>query len=463
MEFDKVTAYFQTHKDRMIAELLEYLRIPSVSSKSEHRSDMRRAAQFLADRMHEAGLEHIEVLETGEQGHPVVYADWLHAPGQPTAIVYGHYDVQPAEPYELWTTPPFEPEIRDGKLYARGATDDKAQVYLHIKTVEAYLKTVGKLPINLKFCIEGEEEISSTHLPAFLTANHDRLKADLMVISDGPIHDYDQPSICVGLRGLTCFELEVHGAKSDLHSGVYGGGVANPLHALARIIDSFHDNGGRVAVAGFYEGVRTMSEQERAQNLALNPNPAQLAESLQVERLYGEESFCFYEQTTARPTIEINGMQGGYTGENIKSIVPNFALAKVSCRLVDQQDPDDVMDKIKAHIDSLQLEGVRVVVRPLLGGKPFFIAPEHPYIQKAAKAYAIGFGKAPVFTRSGGSIPIVQTFVDQFDVPVVMLDMGMPGENMHAPDEHFHMVNWDRGLITIAHFWASMDKNVAIK
>lgn len=342
-------------------------------------------------------------------------------------------------------------------MFARGATDDKAQVYLHIKTVEAYLKTDGKLPINIKFCIEGEEEISSVHLPAFLSSHHERLQADLMVISDGPIHDYNQPSICIGLRGLTCFELDVHGAKSDLHSGVYGGGVANPLHALARIIDSFHDHTGKIAVDGFYDGVRTMSVEEREQNASLNGDPVKLAEILGVDALYGEENFVFYEHTTARPTIEINGMQGGYTGENIKSIVPNYAMAKVSCRLVDSQDPDDIMGKIKDHIKSLNLVGVRVEIRPLLGGKPFYIAPDHPYIQKAALAYTKGFGKSPVFTRSGGSIPIVQTFVDQFDVPVVMLDMGMPGENMHAPDEHFHMVNWDRGLATLVHFWASMD------
>jgi acetylornithine deacetylase/succinyl-diaminopimelate desuccinylase-like protein len=460
MSHEAVEHYLQDNHDRMMQELFDYLRIPSVSSQLEHQSDMIRAAHYLADQMRASGLEHVEVMETG--GHPVVYGDWLHAIGKPTAIVYGHYDVQPAEPHELWTTPAFEPTIRDNKVYARGATDDKAQVYMHIKTVEAYLRTQGTLPVNLKFCIEGEEEISSIHLPDFLVNHHEKLKADLMVISDGPIHAADQPSICVGLRGLTCFEIEVFGAKTDLHSGVYGGGVANPLHALAEIVASFHDETGRVAVAGFYDGVHNMSESIRANNRVLNPDPVDLATQLQVDQLVGERGFNFYEQTTARPTIEINGFTGGYTGENIKSIVPNYAIAKVSCRLVDEQQPDDILAKIEGHVARLRLEGVKVVIKPLLGGKPFVISPEHPFIQLAAHAYEYGFGKYPVFTRSGGSIPIVQTFVDQFHVPVVMMDMGMPGENMHAPDEHFHLINWERGLKTLVHFWANMDNTPAI-
>jgi acetylornithine deacetylase/succinyl-diaminopimelate desuccinylase-like protein len=455
MSTNQVIAYLAEHKDRMIAELFDYLRIPSVSSQIHHNDDMRQAASWLANRMIEAGLEHVEVMETG--GHPVVYGDWLHSEGKPTAIIYGHYDVQPAEPFELWTTPPFEPEIRDNKIYARGATDDKAQVYIHIKTVEAYLRTHGKLPINVKFCIEGEEEISSLHLPEFLSTHHEQLKADLMVISDGPIHDFDQPSICVGLRGLACLEIEVHGAKSDLHSGMFGGGVANPLHVLSHIIASFHDEDGHIAIEGFYEGVHEMSEAIRENNAKLSPDPNDVAKTLQVDVLYGERGYNFYEQTTARPTIEINGFAGGYFGENIKSIVPNHAIAKISCRLVDEQDPEHILNLINKHINKLNTTGVRVEVRKLLGGKPFVVSPDDPYIQKAAKAYEMGFGKKPVFTRSGGSIPIVQTFVEQFNVPVVMMDFGMPGENMHAPDEHFHLVNWECGVNTLVQFWTEMD------
>lgn len=455
MSTNQVIAYLAEHKDRMIAELFDYLRIPSVSSQSHHKEDMRQAASWLANRMIEAGLEHVEVMETG--GHPVVYGDWLHAAGKPTAIVYGHYDVQPAEPFELWTSPPFEPEIRENKIYARGATDDKAQVFIHIKTVEAFLKTHGKLPINIKFCIEGEEEISSVHLPEFLSTHHEQLKADLMVISDGPIHDFDQPSICIGLRGLACLEIEVHGSKSDLHSGMFGGGVANPLHVLSHIISSFHNEDGHIAIEGYYEGVHEMSDAIRKNNARLNPNPEDVANTLQVDALYGEKGYNFYEQTTARPTIEVNGFAGGYFGENIKSIIPNHAIAKISCRLVDEQDPEHILNLINKHIKKLNTTGVRVEVKKLIGGKPFLVSPEHPFIQKAAKAYELGFGKKPVFTRSGGSIPIVQTFVEQFNVPVVMMDFGMPGENMHAPDEHFHLVNWECGVNTLVQFWTEMD------
>lgn len=448
--------YLANERERHLAELMDFIRIPSVSASTEHKPDMIKAAEWLAEALRRAGLENVEVLPTA--GHPVVYGDWLHAPGQPTALIYGHYDVQPADPLEQWNTPPFEPVIRDGKLYGRGATDDKAQMFTHVKTVEAYLRTQGKLPVNVKFCIEGEEEIASPSLPAFLQEQAERLKADAIVISDGPMHDEGVPSICYGLRGLCGFQIDIQGAKNDLHSGLYGGGVANPAIALVELLASMRDADGHIAIEGFYDGVNELSESEREAFRELTLDDAKTAKELAVPELTGERGFSFLERTTARPTLEINGIYGGYQGEGLKPIVPSAASAKLSCRLVDHQDPDRIMKLIEAHIGKHKPAGVTIRVQQTHRGKPFYISPDHPYIQAAARAYEAGFGAKPVFIRSGGSIPIVEVFSRVVGAPVVMMDFGLPSENMHAPNEHFHLDNFDKGIATLCRYWQEIHR-----
>ncbi|XEC97369.1 dipeptidase [Paenibacillus tarimensis] len=452
----EIEDYLQKERSQHLEELKEFVRIPSISSSSQHKTDTRKAADWLADSMRRAGLEHVEVMET--EGFPVVYADWLHAPGKPTALVYGHYDVQPADPVELWQYPPFDPEIRDNKLYGRGATDDKAQLYTHVKTVEAFLKTIGKLPVNLKFCFEGEEEIASPNLSPFLEAHADKLKSDLIVISDGPMYDKDQPSICCGLRGLCALELKVYGAKSDLHSGLYGGGVANPVTALVQLLASMRDHDGKVLIKGFYDQVHDLSDAEQESIHKLSFDEEKLSRELGVPELFGEKGYSYFERTSVRPTLEINGIYGGYQGEDIKTIVPSSAVAKISCRLVDDQDPNEIMQAIKNHIKENQPQGVTIEVQPLHGGKPYVISPEHPLMRIAEKAFQKGFGKKPVFVRSGGSIPIVEVFSSLINAPVIMMDFGLPGENMHAPNEHFHLENFDKGIATLCSFWEELGK-----
>ncbi|CAG7646469.1 dipeptidase [Paenibacillus allorhizosphaerae] len=451
---DQVKSYLEKERARHLDEVMAFVRIPSVSSSTEHKVHMKEAAEWLADSLRRAGLEHVEVMQTN--GHPVVYGDWLHAPGKPTALVYGHYDVQPAEPLSEWNTPPFEPVIRDGKLYGRGATDDKAQLYTHIKTVEAFLRTEGRLPVNIKFCLEGEEEIASPNLAPFLEAHAERLAADLIVISDGPMHDEGVPSICCGLRGLCGFQIDIAGPKNDLHSGLYGGGVANPVSALVELLASMKDTDGTITIEGFYDKVRPLTDADREASRPLELDDAKICSELHVPELYGEKGYTFLERTTARPTLEINGIYGGHQGEGLKPIVPSSAGAKVSCRLVDEQDPDEIMALIKRHIDKHQPQGVTVSVQQSHRGKPFFIPPEHPYIQAAAKAYEDGFGKPPVYIRSGGSIPIVEVFYRLLGTPVVMMDFGLPGENMHGPNEHFHLDNFDKGIATLCRYWQEL-------
>lgn len=451
---EDVKEYLSKEKERHLEQLKEFIRIPSVSASTEHKPDMRKAAEWLAGQLTKAGLEHVQVLETA--GHPVVYGDWLHAEGKPTALVYGHYDVQPADPVEQWETSPFEPVIRDGRMYGRGATDDKGQLFTQIKTVEAFLKTRGSLPANVKFCIEGEEEIASPSLAPFLEQHASMLAADLIAISDGPMVSADTPSICHGLRGICGLELEVFGPKSDLHSGLFGGGVANPATALIKILASMKDAQDRILVEGFYEGVNEMDEaaHQAFRDIPFDEEKTRL--DLQVNQLAGEEGYTFLERTSARPTLEINGLYGGYQGEGLKPIVPGSAGAKISCRLVDNQDPDDIYAKLQRHVKAHTPEGVRVEMKQTHRGKPFYIPIQHPYIQAAATAYEDGFGKKPVYIRSGGSIPIIEVFSKVLGTPVVMLDFGLPEEGMHAPNEYFQLENFDHGTATLARFWTEI-------
>ncbi|MDQ0900105.1 dipeptidase [Paenibacillus sp. V4I7] len=451
---ETIKTYLNEQRDQHIEELMQFLRIPSISAVAEHQPDMIRCAEWTAQSLKQAGLENIEIMATG--GHPVVYADWLHAPGKPTVLVYGHYDVQPAEPLELWNTPPFEPVIQDGKLFGRGSTDDKGQLLLYAKAIEAFLRTHGSLPVNVKFCIEGEEEIASKHLPAFVEKYKDKLQADTIVLSDTQMQGPGKPALMYGLRGLAGFEITIDGANSDLHSGLFGGAVQNPIHALSKLLSSFHNENGRVAVEGFYDRVIELSDKEREAFKQVEPDANKVRSDLHVETLYGENGFSFYEQTTSRPTLEITSVSGGFQGEGIKPIIPNRASAKIACRLVAAQVPEEIMDAVENHIRALSMPGVKVTLDRQLRGNPFITPIDEPVMVAAAEAYEDTYGVWPVYTRSGGSIPIVEVLGRVLEAPVVLLGFGLPGENLHAPNEHFHLVNWDKGTETISRFWLNL-------
>ncbi|MBX6395612.1 MAG: dipeptidase [Alicyclobacillaceae bacterium] len=448
---ESVLAYMEREKDRFLEELKEFLRIPSISALSEHKGDMERAARWVAEALERAGVEGVRLLETG--GNPVVYGEWLGKPGAPTALIYGHYDVQPVDPLHLWETPPFEPTVRDGKLYARGASDDKGQMFLHIKAAESWLKAVGELPVNIKFCLEGEEEVGSGHLPACLEANRELLAADVLVVSDTSMHAPGRPAICYALRGIAALQIDVYGANSDLHSGLYGGGVPNPIHALVEILASMRGPDGRIRVEGFYDRVRPLDEAEREMFRQLDIDEEELRRALGVQELVGEEGFTYYERTRARPTLEINGIYGGFQGEGTKTVIPAEAHAKITCRLVSDQEPEEIMDLIEAHVAKHAPRGVRVEVQRLDGGRPYVTPLDHPAIQAAVPAYEKVYGVKPVFTRMGGSIPIVESFHRVLGTPAVLMGFGLPDENYHAPNEHFHLENFEKGLRTLCLYW----------
>ncbi|MFD0677419.1 MULTISPECIES: dipeptidase [unclassified Paenibacillus] len=442
--------YFQNLREQQLDELKQWLSIPSISALSAHKADMNKAAEWLADALTRAGLENVEVHQT--DGHPIVYADHLHAPGKPTVLVYGHYDVQPVDPLHLWTTPPFEPDIRDGKLYARGATDDKGQVFLHIKAIEAILNQEERLPVNIKLCIEGEEEVSSRSLPPFLTTNRDKLATDVVLISDTSLLEPGKPAISTGLRGLCSLEITVNTSNTDLHSGTYGGGVPNALHALVSLLATLHDDRGRVSVEGFYEGVPELSLLMREEFAKQMMDEDQLKASIGLDALYGEEGFFFVERVGARPTLELNGVYGGFQGEGTKTVIPKEAHAKITCRLVGDQDPQDILDKIKRHLQKHVQPGAKLKVKDGEKGRAFNIDPSDRMLQLAADAYEDVYGTRALFTKDGGSIPIVATFSRELATPVVMMGFGLPDENLHAPNEHFHLYNFDKGLLTIVSF-----------
>lgn len=443
--------YFREHRNEQLAQLTNLLRFPSISALSEHKPDIQACAEFIQSHMTEIGFENATLMPT--KGNPVVYADWLHAPGKPTVLVYGHYDVQPVDPLELWETPPFEASVRDGKLYARGSSDDKGQVFMHLKAFEALFKTTGTLPVNVKFCIEGEEEIGSAHLPEFLEQHVDKFNADVLVISDTTILGPNQPSICYGLRGLVTLQIDVQGAKGDLHSGLYGGAVSNSIHALVELLSTMHDKQGKVTIDGFYDKVAEITDDEREAFAALPHNDKSYAESLGLSSLLGEPGFTTLERTFVRPTLELNGIFGGFQGEGSKTVIPAVAHAKVSCRLVPDQDPEEIFDLIEAHVKKHTPAGVTVNVIRMDHGRPYVTPFNHPAIQLASKAYEQAYGVPAAFTRMGGSIPIVETFDRLLHIPVVMMGFAMNDENFHAPNEHFSLENFDKGLRTLCYYW----------
>ncbi|MDZ5472803.1 dipeptidase [Bacillus sp. 31A1R] len=453
-----INQYLHENKENHLKELFEFLAIPSISALPDYSGEVKRAADWTADALRRIGMENVEVYPT--KGHPVVYGEWLKAEGKPTVMIYGHYDVQPVDPLELWETPPFEANIRDEKIFARGASDDKGQTFMHIKAIEAILQTTGTLPVNFKFCIEGEEEIGSPNLPAFVEENKELLASDVIVISDTSLLDKGKPAICYGLRGLCGIQIDVKGAVSDLHSGLYGGAVQNPIHALVVIVNSFHNEDGVITVEGFYDDVEAITEDEKKAFAALPTTDEQLLEQLGLKELHGEQGFTTLERLYVRPTLEVNGIYGGFQGEGIKTVIPKEASAKITCRLVPNQNPDVIADLLQKHVQERVPAGVEVNVSLFDKGHPYVTPFNHPAIQAAGRAYEKVYNVPTAYTRGGGSIPIVAAFDQILGLPVVLMGFGLPTENFHAPNEHFHIENFDKGMETLCYYWFELEKSL---
>jgi acetylornithine deacetylase/succinyl-diaminopimelate desuccinylase-like protein len=444
--------FIQDQREAFVEELKAFLRIPSVSTKTEHKGDMQKAAEWLAGEMRAVGLEQVQIMPTA--GHPVVYADWLHAPGQPTVLIYGHYDVQPAEPLDLWITGPFDPTVRNGELFARGAVDDKGQVFMHLKALQAHLATQGKLPVNIKLLIEGEEEIGSPNLDAFILAHQALLHADAVVISDSAMIAKGAPGITHGLRGLVYFQIDVEGTRSDLHSGSFGGAVINPGFALAQIISQLKDRNGRITIPGFYDDVRKLTAEERRALARLPFRERNFQKEIGAPALFGEKGFTTLERLWVRPTLEINGLYSGFIGEGAKTVLPGRAMAKVSMRLVPDQDPKKIARLFTQHVTRICPKTVRLKVKEISGrGMPWLAPTEHPAMEAMARAIQKGFGKKPVFTRTGGTIPVVATLTKLLKAPILLMGIGLPDENAHAPNEKLDLDNLHHGMLSTAHLW----------
>jgi acetylornithine deacetylase/succinyl-diaminopimelate desuccinylase-like protein len=446
--------YIERQRSAHLEELKELLRIPSVSTKGEHKPDIERAASWVADKLKVAGMDRVEIIPTG--GHPMVYAEWLKAPGKPTVLFYGHYDVQPAEPLELWTSPAFEPTVRNGNLFGRGTADDKGQVHIHLAAIKSLMQVEGKLPVNLKVMIEGEEEIGSENLWEFVMKYRKRLEADALVVSDTSMLGKGVPSITYGLRGLNYYQIEITGGAQDMHSGVFGGAVPNPLTILCELFAKLHDKNGAVAIPGFYKDVAPVSKAERK---ALNSLPWKLSDfkrTVGSKGLQGEKGYTTVEQLWCRPTLELNGIWGGYTGEGAKTVIPSKAYAKFSTRLVPNQKPEKIAKLVEKHIRKLLPKTVTCKFEVLSTGKPWVAPYTHPFFEAAHRALEKGFGKRAVFIREGGSIPFVTQMYDEFDIPCILLGFGLPDENAHAPDEHIYLENYFGGIKAVAQFYKEL-------
>ena len=444
---DVARTYANEHADQFKQQLFEMLRIPSLSGDPAHAGDVRAMAEWLAAHMESLGLAKVAVMETA--GHPVVYGEWLGAgPDKPTVLVYGHYDVVPASMEDGWDTNPFEPVERDGMVYARGVTDDKGQLFIHVKALEAYLKTEGAAPVNVKFLIEGEEEVSSPNLLPFIQDHLDLLAADVCVISDSSMARIDEPAVTHSLRGMTYMEIEVTGPREDLHSGFFGGAVHNPANALAAILASLYDADNVIAVDGFYDDVVSLSADEREMVARTDISESQLQDATGTPGEWGDKRFTIKERVSARPTMDVNGLWSGYSGPGPKTIIPSSAGAKVSSRLVANQDPDKIYELVKAHVARVTPATVNVEVRLLTTGRPALIPFDLPEMQAAASAYEKGWGHAPVFTRGGGSIPVVADITDLMQIPVVMMGYGLDTDGLHSPNEHYRMEMFQRGIET---------------
>lgn len=451
-----IKEYLTQNKDRFLSELFELLRIPSVSADSKHSGDVRKAAEYLLEKLKAAGVDKVELCETA--GHPIVFGEKIINPSLPTVLVYGHYDVQPPDPLDLWTSPPFEPVIKDDKIYARGSCDDKGQVYMHVKAFEAMTK-LNALSCNIKFMIEGEEEVGSEHLATFVKENKTKLKADVILISDTAIISLDHPSITVGLRGLSYMEVEVTGPNRDLHSGVYGGAVANPINILSKMIASLHDEQGRVTIPGFYDKVVQLSASDRE---AINKAPFSLEnykKDLNIDDVKGEDGYTTVERTGIRPTLDVNGIWGGYTGEGAKTVLPSKAYAKISMRLVPNQENNEISELFAKHFKSIAPKSVKVKVTALHGGQAAVTPTDSKAFKAASAAFEEVWGKRPIPTRDGGSIPIVALFKKELGLDTVLMGFGLDSDAIHSPNEHYGIKNFMLGIETITAFYKHFSKS----
>ena len=444
-----VLRYIDNNQEAFVTDLVDYLKIPSVSTKPEHQQDMVRAAAQMQARLEALGLE---ARQFSTERHPIVYAEWLGAPGAPTVLFYGHYDVQPPEPLDLWKSEPFEPRIEDNKIYARGASDDKGQVFTHLKGIEAFMKTRGKLPVNVKIIIEGEEEIGSPNLVPFVQSHRELLACNCVVVSDTEMWAEDVPALSYGLRGLLGAEIELRGPNRDLHSGLYGGAVPNPLNQLARLIALLHDEEGRVTIPGFYDDVRPVEAWEKEGYAQLNLDEKAYREDLGLKALWGEKGYGVLERTWARPTLDVNGMWGGYQGPGGKTIIPSVAYAKITMRMVPQQDPKKIARSLRDYLHSLCPESVELTIKGGDGSPGLLLPTEGPVVDSAKRALSKAFGREPAMIRMGGSIPIVATFAEALQVPCLLLGFGLADDNLHSPNEKFNLGCYHGGIKTIAHF-----------
>jgi acetylornithine deacetylase/succinyl-diaminopimelate desuccinylase-like protein len=444
-------SYYREHQSDFLEGLKAFLRIPSISALSEHKADIRRAAEFARDELRAAGMTAAELIEG--DGNPLVYAEWLGAPGKPTILFYGHYDVQPPDPLEEWKSPPFEPEVRGDNIYARGSADDKGQVYIQIKAVEGLLKTTGRLPVNVKFLLEGEEETGGEHIEAYVKTRPPRLGADAAVVCDTEMFAPELPTICVGLRGMVYYELFVQGAAQDLHSGVYGGAAPNPILAIAEIVTALKNRDGHILIPGFYDRVAPPSDKERDAWARLPFDEKEYTtKEMGARELVGEPDVPLFERVWARPTLEVHGIRGGFTGEGAKTVIPARATAKISTRLVGDQRVDESIAQFKAAVAAATPRGVTAEVKVLHSGEPSLTDPDNRFIHAAAEALKETFGKDTVYIRSGGSIPIVGVFDQYLGIPSVMMGFGLPDDNLHAPNEKFYLPNFYRGIETVARY-----------
>jgi acetylornithine deacetylase/succinyl-diaminopimelate desuccinylase-like protein len=449
-----IETYLNENKDRFLEELKDFLRIPSVSADPSHDDDMKHCAKWVRDHLLSLGMETAEIHET--DGHPLIYAAHCKHPDKPTVLLYGHYDVQPPDPLELWHSQPFDPTVRDGKIFARGATDDKGQVFAHFKGIESLFKTYGELPINLKIVIEGEEEVGSANLERWVSEHVDLLACDSVVISDSSMFAPGVPSITYGLRGLMYCEVTVVGPSHDLHSGLYGGAVPNPINVLSGMIAKLHDENGHVTIPGFYDRVRELEAEERAAFASLPITDEEFLEEVGAANTQGEAGFSTLERVWARPTLDCNGIFGGFMGKGAKTVIPSQATAKISCRLVPDQDPEEVAKLMEAYLREVAPDSVKVEFTVFHGGKPIVVSRDNPTVQAACRALEKSWGSETVFIRSGGSIPVVATFTELLEVPCVLVGLGLSDDRLHSPNEKFDLDNFFHGILTSAYFYSEM-------
>jgi acetylornithine deacetylase/succinyl-diaminopimelate desuccinylase-like protein len=445
-------AFVEQNKDRLLDELFTFLRISSISTLPENKSDVQRAAKFVANSLTAAGLENVEIIPT--EKHPLIYADWLHAPGKPTVLCYGHYDVQPPDPLELWKSPPFEPVLRNGNIYARGSADDKGQMYMHIKAVEALRAVHGTLPVNLKFLIEGEEEIGGESVAKYVAENPAKLKADVALVSDTAMYAEGIPTLCIGLRGLVYTEIEAKGPSRDLHSGLYGGVAPNAVFGLVELLAKLKDSNGVIQIPGMYDDVQAPAPAEKKSWETLPFNDAEfLNKEVGSSTLTGEPGYSVLERVWARPTLEVHGIAGGFTAAGAKTVIPATATAKVSMRLVPNQNAEKIVAAYKKFVQENAPAGIEVEVRVLSAGEAIMVNPDHPAIHVAAQAFKDVLGRETVFVRSGGSIPIVGDFARHLRIPTILMGFGLPDDGLHSPNEKYKLSNYYAGVVTIAHFF----------